>query len=211
MINLYSFLSMALLIVASTMMGACGGLYGQPQPGYYPGSTQQSAYNRGGPVGRTALAMNNGSFGGSVMIPSAGGSIYANSGFDPGTHAQILAQYNAQRPPILTAGGTPGVVMVPNAGEVVSEGGMSGGGSSNRSSAQLAASSEHVRRLARALGNVAATQASQGRTIAIQGRTLGRIEQRLERVTPPSPAASPTTSANASPSTGTTVWMDEVD
>lgn len=202
MINIerfYSLLATILIAFASTTMVACGGMYGQQQ-GFNPNFAQNNLNTRGGPVGRVALAMNNGGFSGAVMVPGAGENVYAGSGFDPSTHGQILAQYNAQRP-----------LLVSGAGDLGN--GTTGSGSSNGSAVRRAASSERLDRVARAIGTVAAHQEAQDRTIAVQGRTLGRIAQRLDQ-TRPSPAPAPVVPAPANPpapATGSTVWTDVVD
>ena len=200
--KIIAFVAAAMVATASAAMTGCGysgGMYGQQA--YYPQPYMNTAYNG---AYRPLLA-SNGMMAGPVMVPGAGVSVYAGSGFDPATHMQILAQNAASRPLIVTEGGTPGVVTVPGAGEAAN--GHRAASNGNASAMQRAASAERVDHLAAAVGHVAARQVAQGEALTRQGAILGRIEQRLTRTATTPPALEAPTPVV----TDTVVWTDRVD
>lgn len=102
--------------------------YGRAMNGYSPGLAMA------GPAGAVAAQMGGAPGGGFMMPPGgAGQSIYANTAYDPATHASIVAQ----NPPtyIVGGGGAVGGVMVPPNGTVAAPSG------------QVAASQRDVRDL----------------------------------------------------------------
>lgn len=196
-------LRLCVVILFTLLLNACvmGG-----QMGGQMAAQNTYALQAAGPVGRVALNTSGGGRG-NLYVPGAGDSVYAGSGFDARTHAVAYQRYLMDRPMIMTSGGRPPVIMVPDSGEAVGNTNGTASASSAGGNPGESASAGRVDRIARTVSRLSVRQEE-------QGRVLQRIDQRLRRQPPPATTAQPTASSAPAPGTPPAYvidqWMVEV-